>query len=104
MCIYAFQNTFLVLHDLIVPVTQNVETTLFQIAGPLHVISGLITVLRAIEFDNETCFVTEEVNDVRTYRHLPAEFEIMNTAITQVSPEAYFCRSLVLSQAAGSIN
>jgi len=77
-----------VVEDLLVPEAQNLIALPFEIFSATLI--GLpfvrLTMLATVKLDNETCFGTEEIRDVRTNRVLPPEFGTIKLTIPQPVP------------------
>ena len=87
---------FCLLQDFVVPKPQYGETMLLQVASTLCVVSGLFSVLSAVNFDCQLCFGTDEIKDVCTQRLLTAEFVPGQPLAAQMPPEALFGKGHVL--------
>ena len=87
---------FCLLQDFVVPKPQYGKAMLLQIAGALCVVSGLFSVLSAVNFDCQLCFGTDEIKDVCTQRLLTAEFVPGQPLATQMPPKALFGKGHVL--------
>ena len=87
---------FCLLQDFVVPKPQYGKAMLLQIAGALCVVSGLFSVLSAVNFDCQLCFGTDEIKDVCTQRLLTAEFVPGQPLAAQMPPEALFGKGHVL--------
>ena len=87
---------FCLLQDFVVPKPQYGKVMLLRIAGALCVVSGLFSVLSAVNFDCQLCFGTDEIKDVCTQRLLTAEFVPGQPLATQMPPEALFGKGHVL--------
>jgi hypothetical protein len=44
--------------------------------------------MTSIHFDNEPLFETDEINDVRSDRLLPTEFEAIDLSVSESSPQS----------------
>ena len=61
----------------------------------LLVVGNLVSMLAAIEFDNQTLFQANKIYNVTAYRFLPLEFQSHKAMRTQVIPELLFGIGLV---------
>jgi hypothetical protein len=82
------RNCIDVPHDLVVPEPHNLVSLRSQPLGALVVISPLFAVLGAINLDDKTPLLANEINDITSHGHLAAEFTIFETASAKVKPEA----------------
>jgi hypothetical protein len=77
------------LQHIIVPVTRHSEPLREQYCFPRYVTLG-IRVLTAIDFDNETLFETDKIENKILKRNLPTKFELREPAISKQSPHLGF--------------
>ena len=61
---YSLQHAIELLHDFVVPESQNAVTSLTQPGIALVVMFGLRRVLSAVHLDDEPALVTDEIDDV----------------------------------------
>jgi hypothetical protein len=73
------------LQHIIVPVTRDSEPLREQYCFPRCVTLG-ICVLATIDFDDETLFETDKINNKISKGNLPAKFELREPAVSQQSP------------------
>jgi hypothetical protein len=71
---------------LVVPEPQQPESLRLQ-PGIAHHVAGGLVVLATIDLDDQPCFRTEEVREVRTHRHLPAKLPTGELPATQPRPQ-----------------
>lgn len=57
--------------------------------------------LPAIQFDNQPCFNANKIHNVRTNTMLPTEFEAVQLAVAQFTPQPFFYVGLPDSQGTG---
>ena len=94
------KNIVEVLIDLAVPIPFDPIATPFQISSPDFVSYGILgqRVLISVELDDHLCFETDEVDDKRSDRLLPAEFESSKTTIAQSGPQLPLNPGLLASE------
>src|ERR1700741_5040492 len=81
-------RTFEAFYDVVVPEAEQAKALCFKIGGTRGV--GFRTVLAAIELDDQTRVNTEEIDDKRPDRRLPAELEAVEPAVAHRIPEFAF--------------
>ena len=88
------QNTVRIRKNIIVPEANDPIALPFEPGRSFRVIE-VVSVLPAIDFDDESSLGTQEVHDVGADWHLPFELESEKSAIAQARPESTFCIGLV---------
>jgi hypothetical protein len=58
-----------------------------KVAGSTLIVAGTLDMLPAIDLDDQFDLGADEVGDVRTDRHLPAEAKTLDLAASQLLPE-----------------
>jgi hypothetical protein len=84
------KNSIDVLHDIVVPVTQNHVVHGFQDFCSLRISVCSSCMLTAVQFDNEMGVSAKEVDDITVDRELPPEFPAIQAPITQTKPQYSF--------------
>ena len=86
-----------------VPKSKNSETARSKLARSRIVISfARVSVLFAVEFDNQPRLDAAEINDERIDRKLPAEFPAVELSILENPPETFLGFSRVATKFAGT--
>jgi hypothetical protein len=94
-------DTFSTPQHLAVPKSQDPEPARLQILSSLIIVTlARISVLLAIELDNQPCSDADEVNDVLVDGDLSAEFVAVEISISEDRPEALFGFGGIASQRA----
>jgi hypothetical protein len=88
-----FQHTVSIGHDVIVGKSKDSKSlrSQEQVASRVTLRLFALEMLTAIDFDNQFCFVTYEVDDVRTYRRLPSKARALKTVRAQRGPMPFRC-------------
>ncbi len=94
----AFSYAFVVLHDLVVPETDDAVAERFERGGALLVVFHSIGMLAAVDLDDQLLLQAEEIDDVRADGLLAAEFVACELAVAQGVPEELLGVGLVPSQ------
>jgi hypothetical protein len=82
---YRFENAVEVLQYIIVPEAKNKITHRFESFGS-SIIASILVMVPAIDFNDEVSFLTTEIDDEVTERHLPPELQTSKAAVTQTKP------------------
>ncbi len=90
-----------VFEDFVVPEAQDLVALLSQTLIAVFVVDVLFRMLAAVEFDEQFLGHAGEVDDVRAYRLLAAEFVATELFVAQVMPEAAFGVDLAFSEEFG---
>jgi hypothetical protein len=103
---YLSEYVWQVLLNFFVGKPQNMYATLRQKFGTLCIMCRLlrIEVNATVHFDGQLTFDTEEIENKLAVGMLSSEFEASQLPLTQRRPQSRFCRSLLLTQAARSID
>ena len=72
---YCLQNTFNILHDIVIPETQNLESLVLQPSRSFVVLGFFPDMLTAVNFHNQTPVEAHEVNDLVAYGFLSPELQ-----------------------------
>ena len=88
--INVLQHPETVLEDFVVPEAEDCVALLSQKGIALLVVGVLVRVLAAVQFDEQFVGHAGEIDDVRAYRLLTAEFVAVELFVTQVVPEEPF--------------
>ncbi len=87
-----------------IPDPQNTIGRLFQDQGPTRVVRRGVSVLAAVEFDDQLGFEAGKVREVAVDRRLAAELEAVEGAASEASPQDGFGPGLFLTETAGALN
>jgi hypothetical protein len=72
----------------VIPVSQYPEALLYQPSAPLSIVFNLITMLSAVDLDDQVALETHEINNVWADRLLASELEAVQPAVTQSLPQS----------------
>src|SRR5215203_3204904 len=78
-------NAGRMIENLVIPELQDAETARLQPGVPLGIV-GAVSVLSAVELDDELPLEADEVHDVAAELFLTAELEAAETAVAQQAP------------------
>jgi hypothetical protein len=92
------QNAFGIHEHVAIPETQHAKACLLKPLRPMLVGLDLISVLPAIELEDESNVVSDETRGVFQDRLLPKEFHPLESAIAQISPQQLFCARAISAQ------
>ena len=84
--IYYLQNALDISKNLVVPETQHAITPRLNPRCSLGIFCLPFIMLAAIYFDDQRCRRTEEIDDIRADRLLPAESKAADLFLTQTRP------------------
>ena len=85
-----FQDTIDVLGHIAVPETDDGLAVCLDHARPSGVLGSSLSMLSAIEFDDQTCAPASEIGNIRPDRILPCEFRPFDLASAQSLPQPRF--------------
>jgi hypothetical protein len=78
------------MHDIVIPIASHDEPGLLQYALAHGVGIHLVSVVSAIEFDDQLQLGTKEVDDVVAHWVLAAKLQAVETVGAQAKPESAF--------------
>jgi len=98
------QNPLQIFSDLAIPESNSPDFLGAQIPGALYIpFSSFWKVMfSAIDFDTQSLFRAEEIQNVRTERLLAAEFHAQQLAVPETCPELLLCPCDLSAQRAGT--
>jgi hypothetical protein len=83
------KHSICISQNVVVPETQNAKTSLLQISVT-DLVLAVLDMLTAVRFNNEHLFERHEVNNPRSERHLPTEFDVCKLSRPKKPPELPF--------------
>lgn len=92
---YPFQNTFHVLHHIVVPEPKDAIVSGFQGCGARRVSFRLLTVMSSVQFNHQIFRAAAKIDDVATYYELARELETTKLSLSQVMPQLVLRRGEV---------
>ena len=95
------QHGLSLLQDFVVPVAEDPVALGLEKFGATVVVVALRLVLGAVELDDESVLLADEVGDVRADGHLAAEFAAEQPAASQSLPEPVLGIGAVAAEVAG---
>lgn len=87
MFCYLLHHSFNVLHHVVVPESQNDETLSAQPSIALFIVLLLLSMLSAINLDNQSPLQTHEIDDLPAQRLLTAEFTTLDLPVAKPLPK-----------------
>ena len=93
-----FQHRFEIVKDIAVPIPQDKKALRLEPSRPCLVTFFLLTVKRAIKFDDQSPFQADKVSDKVANRNLTSESTSFELAPTQSVPETALVDRRVVAQ------
>jgi hypothetical protein len=84
---YVLHDTVHVSQYIVIPEPQDNETLIPQPSIPLGIIIGLLSMLPAVQLDDQPFFQTDKIDNVLSQWLLATEFETLDLPKTKFSPE-----------------
>jgi hypothetical protein len=94
------QDTLQILQNIGVPKADYTETVAFQIGRTLSIAVRPRHMLTSVQLDNQATTASGKVGDIRTDRHLTAEFDRFKAFCPQRFPQHFFSKRWFGTQAA----
>lgn len=97
------KNPFKILQDIVVPDAQDGEALVLEKPCSSSVIILLLSMLPAIDFDDQMSFETDQIKDIRAKRYLAAELQAVELTVAERAPEPALRLGLITAQGPGAV-
>ena len=92
-----FQYAIDVSEHVVVPETQDDESSFFQRSSACRIVLDRIGMLAAVEFDDYATFEANEIEDVVAVRMLATKLAAIELSVFQSLPQRAFCIGRVVA-------